>query len=83
MTKHCFQLLCLKIIKGVGEEEFISEQYLVGQVARNTKLRKMFMAHHKTSGGFICGEVKLTITLRILAGRSYLDVSEIFDIDAD
>ena len=41
------------------------------------------MAHHKTSGGFICGEVKLAITLRILAGGSYLDVSEIFDIDAD
>lgn len=43
----------------------------------------MLMAHKKTSGGFICGEVKLAITLRILAGGSYLDVSEIFDIDAD
>ena len=41
------------------------------------------MVHHRTSGGFICGEVKLAITLRILAGGSYLDVSEIFDIDAD
>ena len=75
MTKHCFQLLCLKIIKGIGEEEFKSEQYLASQVAQNTKLGKMLMAHQKTSGGFICGEVKLAITLRILLllmyGRNY------------
>ena len=37
----------------------------------------------KTSGGFICGEVKLAIALKLLAGGSYLDVSEIFNIDAD
>ena len=75
--------MCFKIIKGVGEEEFKSEQYLAELVAHNTKLGKMLMAHHKTTCGFICGEVKLAITLRIFAGGLYLDVSEIFDIDAD
>ena len=37
-------------------------------------------AMKKSLGGFVCGEVKLAIALRILAGGSYLDVSDIFHV---
>ena len=83
MSKDCFKKLCRKIIKGVGESEFKSERFLAEQCNRNSKIRNIMIAHKETSGGFICGELKLAIALRILAGGSYLDVSEIFNIDAD
>jgi hypothetical protein len=34
--------------------------------------------HYVHTGGFICGEIKLAITLRMLAGGSYLDLGLIF-----
>jgi hypothetical protein len=34
----------------------------------------MYKAHCATSGNYIPGEVKLGITLRLLAGASYLDI---------
>ena len=83
MSKDCFNKLCRKIIRGVGESEFKSESFLAEQCNRNSKIRNIMIAHKGTSGGFICGELKLAIALRILAGGSYLDVSEIFNIDAD
>jgi hypothetical protein len=33
-----------------------------------------------TAGGYVCGEVRLAVTLRLLAGASYLNVSYIFGI---
>ena len=65
---------------GVGEEEFKSESWLSIQSADNSKISQMMRAHKATSGGFVCGEVKLAIALRILSGGSYLDVSEIFHV---
>ena len=41
----------------------------------------MLRANKETTNGYICGEVKLAITLRILSGGSYLDVSDIFKIE--
>eukprot|EP00986_Skeletonema_menzelii_P016744 scaffold15713_cov91-Skeletonema_menzelii.AAC.1 len=35
--------------------------------------------HDKSTGGFISGEVKLALRLRILAGGSYLDLALLFD----
>ena len=32
------------------------------------------------SKGYVCGEVKVAITLRLLAGASYLDIVSIFDV---
>ena len=80
MTKECFNDLCMTIKKHVGEIEFKSESYLENETLRNSKMSNVIKAMKKSSGGFVCGEVKLAITLRILAGGSYLDVSDIFHI---
>ena len=42
--------------------------------------RIIYNAHCQTSGGYICGETKLAMTLRILAGGSYLDVSALYRV---
>ena len=43
----------------------------------------MHRAHAATSGGYVSGEVKLGITLRLLAGGDILDIDAIFDISYD
>ena len=40
----------------------------------------MFDAHEKTSGGYISGETKVGITLRLLAGGDINDLGVLFDI---
>ena len=40
----------------------------------------MYHAHVLTTGGYISGEVKSEITIRILAGGDNLDLAIIFDI---
>ena len=42
------------------------------------QMRQLALAHSVSTGGIICGEVKLAITLRMLAGGSYLGLSLIF-----
>ena len=77
MTRNCFKKLCETIIDKVGEKNFKSEAYI------NTFLighDSMFDAHLLTSGGYISGEVKLAVTLRLLAGGSCYDLGVIFDI---
>jgi hypothetical protein len=74
MTKECFAILCRRIIAAVGEKNFKSEQYIESML----KSTSIHAAHETTSGGYICGEVKLALTLRMLAGGSYLDLSLIF-----
>ena len=39
----------------------------------------MYRAHQKSTGGFISGEVKLAMTLRVLAGGSYMDLSLLYE----
>ena len=41
---------------------------------------KMYIAKEKSHGGYISGEVKLGITLRLLAGGSALDLGVIFNV---
>ena len=41
-------------------------------------MNNIIHAHQKSTGGMICGEVKLAIVLRILGGGSYLDMAMIF-----
>ena len=84
MSRECFCDICRRIEENVGESQFKSEQYL-----RNLKessdpadkkiLQAMKCHADKSTGGFISGEVKLTITLRILAGGSYLDLALLYD----
>ena len=74
MTKECFNKLCRRIVDGIGEKKFKSEEYIESV----SKLESIYTAHEATSGGYISGEVKLALTLRMLAGGSYLDLSLIY-----
>lgn len=38
----------------------------------------MFYSNTFTTGGYICGQVKLAITLRLLAGDLYLDIARLY-----
>ena len=85
MTNECFDELCADIEEVVGEEEFKSEAYIERclkiekeDYSTASKKRKMFYAHTTTSGGYIAGEVKLAITLRLLSGASYLDIGALY-----
>ena len=72
MKKEIFQKLCDRIEECVGAVEFKSEQYLDARLMSPPKRsNNIFHAHPKTTGGMICGEVKLAVTLRILGGGSY------------
>ena len=77
MTRKCFAELCTNIATSVGETEFKSESYIDAFLANKDN---MFMAHEKTSGGYISGETKLGLTLRLLAGGDALDLGVMFDI---
>ena len=83
MPRGCFDQLCETIKNDVGEKAFKSEQYLedlkTGLVGTPIE-RKMYMAHLKHGSDYLCGEVKLALALRMLAGGSYLDLSLIFDV---
>jgi len=75
MSKECFDKLCERIMNAVGEK--MSEEYMFysGTIDSN-----MHGASLMTTGGIICGEVKLALTLRMLAGGSYLDISLIYHL---
>jgi hypothetical protein len=79
MSKECFGVLCDKIIENVGEDEFKSEFYLRQKVQEGTRLSNLMKAHQSTTGGFICGEIKVALALRLLAGGSYLDLALLFE----
>ncbi len=88
MPWECFDLLCMRIQDNVGEGTFKSEAYLREKWDDTTLappdsvsmcwLRRLAKAHFVQYGGFISGEVKLAITLCMLAGGSYLDLGLIF-----
>lgn len=86
MPRECFDLLCKKIRANVGEDKFKSEEYLedlTNSLAppdsiATCRLRRLAKANLNDTGGWISGEVKLAITLRMLAGGSYLDLGLIF-----
>ena len=87
MPRECFDLLCKKIRANVGEDKFKSEEYLedltnslapAPDSIATCRLRRLAKAHLNHTGGWISGEVKLAITLRMLAGGSYLDLGLIF-----
>ena len=77
MTRDCFSELCNLIKTKVGEKEFKSESYIDGFLVDKDS---MYMTHAKTSGGYISGEVKVGIALRILAGGNPYDLGVLFDI---
>jgi hypothetical protein len=85
MERECFEYLCQRIIANVGEGEFKSEEYLnelkhgyvEGVKVKDTNIAN---AHTHSTGGFVSGEVKLALTLRLLAGGSYMDLALLFDV---
>ena len=86
MSRECFDLLCTKIESNVGEGVFKSERYLreledthaPPNSKADMRMRNLVRGHMVTTGGIISGEVRLAITLRMLAGGSYLDLGIIF-----
>jgi len=74
MTKSSFQKLCNIIENAVGEKKFKSQEYLnTHRIARTDKA----IDYH---GGRICGELKVAVTIRMLAGGSYLDLFSGHDV---
>ena len=69
MTREWFSELCSHIKTSVGEKEFKPESYIDACLADKDG---MYIAHSKTSGGYISGETSLGLTLRLLAGGDSL-----------
>jgi hypothetical protein len=82
MPCECFDMLCTKIKNNVGEGVFKSEQCLSELLSTlatpnsvaESQMRGIARGHYMYTGGIICGEVKLAITLRMLAGGSFLNL---------
>ena len=85
MPRECFEELCDKIKEVVGEEEFKSEKYLEGLLALGNATRKSCTYNSSIlfNGVYVPGEIKVAMTLRILAGASYLDMFLWFNVCAD
>ena len=65
------------IIDAIGEDKFRSESYIESFLADKNC---MYMAHCLSSGGFISGETRLAITLRLLSGSDACHIGVLFDI---
>ncbi len=69
MKKEIFQKLCDCLKECVGAENFKSEKDVDARsMSPPKRLNNIFHAHHKSTGGMLCGEVKLAVTLQILGG---------------
>ena len=84
MTRKCFDQLCSQIICSIGERAFLSEAYINAFVSTNdicnSRFSIIYKAHARTSGGFLSGEMKLAISLIMLAGGRPLDLAILFDV---
>ena len=84
MSRPCFQLICSTIIRSIGERSFKSQAYIDAFLSEvnviPSSLYNIYKVHEKTSGGVVSGEVKLAITIRILAGGSALDLAVLFEV---
>ena len=85
MTRPCFKKLVKKIRNAVGEKEFKSQTYLenLNDLGYSTQESRMYQARKLTNGEDVSGEVKLAMTLRLLAGASYLDMFLWFNVSPD
>ena len=78
LSKSCFEHLCKQIKVVVSEEEFKSESFcdLVNKTCDHPHLK----GHEKRNSGIISGELKVALTLWLLAGGSYLDLSLLYGV---
>ncbi len=70
-----------KIEQNVVSDGFVSEQYIhevKSGLVIDEQRANILCAHEQSTGTMISGEVKLTLTLCMLAGRSYLDLSFLY-----
>jgi hypothetical protein len=74
MKKEQHEILCLKNIDTVGEEGFKPCHYLMSKQTMNKEKGSEF------HGGVISGELKLAMTIHMLAGASYLDLLDTYDV---
>ena len=84
MSKELFQQFIDDVSTAVGADEFKSEEYLQNIIDGSTSFpnpaNNIVLAHYYSTGGFVSGEIKLTITMRILGGGSYLDCALYFEV---
>ena len=80
MSKNCFAYMVSTIEAKVGREKFKSDEFLNSMEKNGSPFHRMAYVHKRTTGGFICGEIKMAITLRMLAGGSYLDLFMLYDV---
>ena len=80
MKRGTFHKLCHLIESEIGVGQFKSEAYLISMENDNSAHGRMAFANLASTSGFVSGEVKLAITLRMLAGGSYLDIFLIYNI---
>ena len=73
-ARSSFQKLCDIIENAVGDKKFKSQEYLnTHRIGRTDNA----IDYH---GGRICGELKVAVTIRMLAGGSYLDLFSGHDV---
>jgi len=81
MSRDLFQHMCSEIEDLVGERCFKREEYLHQLLEfENDPKINIVLAHQQSTGGYVSGEAKLAITLRVLGGGSYMDMALIFGI---
>jgi hypothetical protein len=71
MTRDAFTNLCSRLRDAVGEAKFRPENALI-QTRNSASLFRR--------GGLIPGEIKVALSIRLLAGGSYLDLMPLFDV---
>ncbi len=76
MPRGCFHQLCQRIETKIGKKSFKSEMYLksLDEKIESNRDTQLHHARKKTVGSTISGEWKLAITLRMMAGATYLDM---------
>ena len=76
MEKSCFKYLCSTTEASVGVDDFESEQFLeyLATVGTKPMQSSLYINSKSNNEDYICGKTKVTITLRILTGTSYLDI---------
>ena len=85
MGRPNFRQLYRKIISKVWDYKFKSKQYIDEFLIQHdnplkSKIAMIYTVHLKESGGYVYGEVKLVITLHMMASGDALYSGALFDI---
>ena len=84
MSKILFRKLIDDVSSVIPAHSFKSEEYLKKILDKTltspNQVNNIVFAHYNSMGGFVSGEIKLAITMRILGGGSYLDCALFFEV---